>query len=283
MIAPEDDAMTGASKQHRWAAQLYTVRDFTTTESGLRETLHRVAAIGYSGVQISAARALDSGLVSATTARAMLDESGLTCAATHRSWDALRERTDQEIAFHHALGCDFVAIGSLPGAFRGGADGYRRFLAEAVPVIAALKAAGIRFGYHNHEFEFARAENSPNNRGTLFDIFVEEGGADLCLEIDVYWAWHAGVDPALLLSRSGGRLPLIHLKDRAVVAGQEPVMAAVGEVNMPWDGIIRAGDAAGVGWYAVEQDTCPRDPFDCLRSSYDYLASHAFGETSKNP
>ena len=30
---------------------------------------------------------------------------------------------------------------------------------------------------------------------------------------------------------------------------------------------------AGVEWYAVEQDTCRRDPFDCLRSSFDYLSA----------
>ena len=27
----------------------------------------------------------------------------------------------------------------------------------------------------------------------------------------------------------------------------------------------------GVKWYAVEQDQCFRDPFDCLKSSFDFL------------
>ena len=50
-------------------------------------------------------------------------------------------------------------------------------------------------------------------------------------------------------------------------------MCPVGEGNLDWDGIIEAGDKAGVEWYAVEQDTCRRDAFDCLRSSLEFLTS----------
>ncbi|MBC8138923.1 MAG: sugar phosphate isomerase/epimerase [Fibrella sp.] len=265
-------------KSRRLAVQMYTVRDFTATGKEFSETLQKIARMGYTGVQISAAKAIESGELSAKNVRQMLDDNGLVCAATHRSWQALSEHTDAEIESHQTLGCDFTAIGSLPGLFGGGidADGYRRFLTEAKPVIERLKSAGIRFGYHNHQFEFARMEAGAQTRPVLFDIFVDEGGADLCLELDLYWAWEAGVDPVALLGRSAGRLPLVHIKDREVVPGKGEIMAAIGEGNMPWETILPAGDAAGVGWYAVEQDVCPRDPFDCLRSSYDYLSSCAF-------
>lgn len=257
---------------------MYTVRDFTATGKDFSDTLQKIARMGYTGVQISAAKAVESGELSAKVVRQMLDDNGLVCAATHRSWQALGEQTDAEIEFHRTLGCDFIAIGSLPGLFEGnlGADGYRRFVAEAKPVIERLQSAGIRFGYHNHQHEFARADVGSRDKSTLFDIFVDEAGADLCLELDVYWAWEAGVDPVALLRRSAGRLPLIHLKDREVVAGKGAIMAAIGEGNMPWETILPAGDEAGVEWYAVEQDVCPRDPFDCLRSSFEYLSSRPF-------
>lgn len=199
----------------------------------------------------------------------MLDDIGLRCVATHRDWEDLVQRIEEEIAVHRTLGCDFVAIGSLPGRYQEqGAAGYRQFLREAGPVIAALKGAGLRFGYHHHAQEFARI--GPGRR-TLFDLLVEEGGADLMLEVDTYWAVHAGVDPAHLLARCCGRVPVVHLKDREVV-GAEPVMAPVGEGNLNWDAILRACPLAGVEWYAVEQDVCRRDPFDCLRSSFAFLS-----------
>ena len=92
----------------------------------------------------------------------MLDDVGLRCIATHRTWDALAHQTQQEIDFHHVLGCDFTAIGSLPGAWNGvGADGFAQFVRDSAPVIAKLKAAGIRFGYHNHAWEFAPGGGQP--------------------------------------------------------------------------------------------------------------------------
>ena len=253
------------------AVQLYTVCDFTRTEQGFAESLRKIADIGYAGVQLSAVGAMDgdSPAVSAALARKMLDDNGLKCAATHRSWAELRDRTDDTIAFHHELGCDFVAIGSVPGGYDS-VDGYRRFVADAVPVIARLKNAGIRFGYHNHAFEFVRVTNTPGVE-TLWDVFAVEGGADFLLEPDLFWMWHAGYDPAVGLAKCAGRVPLVHLKDKEIVSGNDSVMAPVGEGNLPWNRLIPACQAARVEWYAVEQDVCRRDPFDCLASSFRYL------------
>jgi sugar phosphate isomerase/epimerase len=74
-------------------------------------------------------------------------------------------------------------------------------------------------------------------------------------------------------------VPVIHVKDKEVVPGDGPVMAAVGEGNLDWAGILPACAQAGVEVYAVEQDICRRDPFDCLRSSYEFLQAQGV-ETS---
>lgn len=252
------------------AAQMFTVRDFTQTAQGLADTLARISRIGYPAVQMSGIGAMSgpSPLVTAREARVLLDDNGLRCIATHRSFGDLQARTDDEIAFHHALGCDYVAIGGIGSYGAQGEAGYRRFLADTVTVIARLKEAGLRFGYHNHDFEFARL--GPGSR-TFYDVLIEEGGQDLLLEIDVYWAAHAGVNPQRLVERCVGRIPVIHVKDKEVADGG-PVMAPVGEGNLDWAHLLPACRSAGVEWYAVEQDTCRRDPFDCLRSSFQYLA-----------
>jgi hypothetical protein len=95
----------------------------------------------------------------------------------------------------------------------------------------------------------------------------------MMLEIDTYWIQHAGIDPAKFMLRFPGRLQVIHVKDKEVVSGDGPVMAPVGEGNLDWDAIIEAGKAGGVEWWTVEQDYCRRDPFDCLASSFEYLAA----------
>ncbi|MFP4674144.1 MAG: sugar phosphate isomerase/epimerase family protein [Opitutales bacterium] len=253
------------------AVQMFTLREHTKTAKDLATSLKRVADMGYPAVQMSAIGAMngDNPEVDAATARKMLDDNGLKCIATHRPWPRLVDHVDEEIEFHKTLGCDYVAIGGAP--CENSYEGYRKWLEETRPVIENLKNAGIRFGHHNHSHEFFR----PERYGKTFeDIVIDEGGADLYLELDLYWVEHAGLNCVRILERGKGRVPVIHLKDKEVIQGKnETRMAPIGEGNMDWDDIIPACEAAGVDWYAVEQDQCYRDAFDCLQSSYDFLSS----------
>jgi len=250
------------------ALQLYTLREFTKTADAVRTTLERVREIGFRAVQVSAVAALEADL-SPDVLGQWLRELGLHCIATHRPWGLLRDETAREIAFHKALGCDYAAIGGIPDGYdKLKPAEYRRFIDESRAVRTQLAAAGIRFGHHNHAFEFDRgdcgADLSP------WDVLIDSGGPDYYLELDVYWAWHAGVDPVGLFSRMNGRVPVVHIKDKAVIAG-EPKMAPIGEGNLPWESIIAAGNAAGVEWWCVEQDECHRDAFESVAASYRYL------------
>ncbi len=259
----------------RVAAQLYTVRDYTATAAGFGAALHRIAEIGYRSVQLSAVGCMngESPEVDARTARRMLDDAGLAAPLTHRPWDEIHDRTDECIAFHRELGAELVALGSIPSAYRElGLDGYRRFVADAEPVIANLKDAGLKFAYHNHAFEFERMAplwQSP------FDIMMKHGSPDFLFEVDTYWVVHAGVDLVDLAGKLQGRIPMIHVKDKSPV-GNEVRMAPVGEGNLNWAAILPACESAGSELYAVEQDDCyGRDPFDCLESSFRFLSEHA--------
>ncbi|MFO7725269.1 MAG: sugar phosphate isomerase/epimerase [Oceanipulchritudo sp.] len=255
------------------AVQLFTLREHTRTASELAKTLEKVAAMGYPAVQVSAVGAMnaENPEVDAREMRRMLDDNGLACIATHRPWDALVDNPEAEIEFHRILGCDYCAIGGIPGNYERSYAGYRSWLADARTVIANLGAAGIRFGHHNHSHEFYR----PERHGmTLEDILIDEGPPDLMLELDLYWIEHSGTCCVRILERSHGRVPVIHLKDKEMVEGKvnETRMAPIGEGNHDWDHIIPACEAAGVDWYAVEQDNCYRDPFDCLKSSFAFLS-----------
>jgi acyl carrier protein len=256
------------------AVQMYTVRDFTQTAQGLIESLKKIREIGYEAVQLSAVGAMNGETpeVDAKECRRILDGEGLRCIATHRRWEDLVNRPESEIEFHQILDCDYTAIGGIPGAYgERGEEGYSQFVTDAIPIIERLNEAQLRFGYHNHAHEFQRI--GPGRR-TLYDILIDEGEPDLLLEIDVYWADHAGVNPVRLFERCPGRVPVIHLKDKEVVPKEGPVMAAIGEGNLDWDEILPACEEAGVDYYAVEQDVCRRDPFDCLRSSYTFLTEY---------
>ena len=253
------------------AAQMFTVREFTKTAADFAASLKKIADIGYPAVQLSAVGAMNGETpeVDAALAGRMLADHGLTCIATHRPWDRLRDATEEEIEFHKLIGCDFAAIGGIPGTYECSLAGYRAFVQDAIPVMEKLHAAGIRFGHHNHSTEFFKPVGQDQ---TLEDILIDEAPADLMLELDLYWIEHAGLNCANILKRVPGRVPVIHIKDKEVVEGKnETRMAPIGEGNLEWDRILPACREAGVKWYAVEQDQCFRDPFDCLKSSFDFL------------
>ena len=89
--------------------------------------------------------------------------------------------------------------------------------------------------------------------------------------LDTYWVAHAGMDVVELIGKLGGRLPVVHLKDKAVF-GWEVDYAPVGEGNLDWDRILGAFESAGSEWLVVEQDTCRRDVWECVGSSARFLS-----------
>ena len=244
----------------RLAAQLYTLREFTKTPRDVGRTLEKLAADGWRAVQASGL-----GPIEPTELKKMLDANGLSCCATH---DSLARYTDEPAAVIdqlHILDCQYTALGAFspkPAEFT--RETWQAFIDRFNAASAVLESGGVRLGYHNHSHEWAAVgPGGPRAIDLLADGLTDR----VWFEIDTYWVAHAGGDPAAWIGRFSGRIPCVHLKDRAVAPGREPFMAEVGRGNLNWPAILAACGRAGVAWYIVEQDTCDRDPFESLRIS----------------
>ncbi len=243
-------------------AQLYTVRQHARTIKELRETLKKVATIGYTAVQASGMGPMEPKEVAEAA-----KEAGVVIAATHTDWAALRKDTDRAIEEHKLYQCQHTAIGGLPLEYYN-PDGVKRFVDELAPVAEKLLASGIDFSYHNHAHELAKY-----GKKTWLEALYEKADPKLLkAEIDTHWIQRGGGDPVAWIRRCAGRQPLLHLKDMVVTPQSQPRFAEVGEGNMNWPAILEAAKAAGVRWYLVEQDDCyGRDPFESLAISYRNL------------
>jgi sugar phosphate isomerase/epimerase len=231
------------------AVQLYTVRE--PAKEDFAGTLRRLAAGGVRGVEFAG-----YGGMAVPELRALLDELGMRSAGSHVPLTAWESRPDETLAEIVALGGEYAVVPYVPEERRGGVAFARELAANLNQWAEAARGAGLGFAYHHHDFEFNPLPDGDGN--TLFDILTRETNPDLVgIEIDVYWAAHAGVDPAHLLRELQGRVPLVHLKDLA--AGPERNDLPAGEGILDWAEIVPAASAAGARWWVVEQDN-PADP-----------------------
>jgi sugar phosphate isomerase/epimerase len=248
------------------AAQLYTIRDFIKTVPDFAASMARVRAIGYAGVQLDLEHHPD---VPAREIKRICDENGLTICITHFGYEHFTGNLADVIERQTIWACDQTAIVAMPRSFHDeGADGYRRFATEASQIGATLAASGITLSYHNHSFEFVRFGDQTG----LEILFAASDPRHLKAELDTYWIQHGGADPAAWIRRMAGRMPVVHVKDMAILPDGKQVFAEVGQGNLNWPAIIEAIHAAAVPWIVVEQDHCRRDPFESLQLSYRYLA-----------
>ena len=247
------------------AAQLYTVRDFTKTVEGFADSIAKVSAIGYTAAQVSAI-----GPIPAADVKKICDDYGITIVNTHIAWPRLQEEIAAVIEEHQLWECKHVAIGSMPRHFiEAGEEGIRQFAAEATAVGRTLYEAGLTFSYHNHSFEFIRY----GDKCGLEILFDETDPRYVQAELDTYWIQFGGGDVCQWIVRLKDRMPVVHLKDMAMLGWRDHVMKEVGEGNLNWPGILDACQEANVEWYAVEQDICPGDPFESLAISYRNLVN----------
>ncbi len=243
-------------------AQLFTLRDFCRNLDDFAETLKKVAAIGYTDVQVSGTCAYEPAWLAE-----QLKKNGLTCSITHTNPNRIITNTDQVIADHDVFGCNYIGIGSLPG----GVENYFGFRDDIRAAAQKIAAAGKTLMMHNHYTEFERS--GPDQLNYLEYFMRDFTAQEIGFTFDTYWAQFAGADPAQWIEKLAGRLPCVHLKDMQVVRGERK-MAPVGGGNMNFERIVNACANAGTKHLLVEQDDCNGiDPFICLTRSYQYLTS----------
>lgn len=239
------------------AYQLYCSRNFLP----LPDTLRMLAAAGYSSVEAYGGLLGDiDGLARA------LNSAGLTMDSTHMGLDMVEGDPDRAVQVAKTLGAAMVFVPYLDAKDRpADAVGWRAFAQRVADAGAPLRAAGIAFGWHNHDFEL---EDLPGG-GCALDIFAETPG--LSLELDIGWVARAGHDPVQVIAKHADKIIAAHIKDLAPAGenADEDGWSDVGHGTLDWPAIHAALKSAGVGRYVIEHD----NPSDDARFAQRSLAT----------
>lgn len=231
--------------------QLYTLR--SVLRDDMPAVLAELGAIGYREVELAGTYG--------RTAREMLSEldaAGLQAASSHHGLDEVRGDWDAVLDGATTLGQSLVVVPSIPGNERN-PEGLRRIAEDFNRAGERARSAGLRFGYHNHDWELRAMEGG----GSAIDLLLELTDPELVdWQMDIFWTAHAGADPVGYLARHPGRATSFHVKDRSA-AGE---MVDVGRGAIDFAPVFAA--AGEHLRHAFVEHDAPADPLDTARTSY---------------
>jgi sugar phosphate isomerase/epimerase len=244
-------------KKDQISIQLYTVREVASQD--FLGTLSKIAEIGYPAVEFAGLHGY-----SAAEVRAQLDKVGLKAPSAHVPYTRFVNEFDTVIDEMKTLGCDYAIVPWIDPETRAGLANATRFIRSLQEIGTDVQKAGLRFGYHNHDFEFAPLTGGTGTT-TMWDLIQTETDPSVVeLELDVFWVYYGGADAAALVAQSPERYPLLHFKDMTGT-GADRRDAPVGQGEIDFSPLL-ASSAASTHWYVVEQDN-PADAFADVATS----------------
>jgi len=244
-------ALVGAqSKTIPVGLELFSVRDELNKD--LFATVTAVAKLGYEIVEFYSPY-FGWTVDYAKQVRKLLDDLGIECRSLHsprRAFEA--DGRAKAIELNKILGSSSVVMASPGGRFED-ADGWKSVAELLSEAHQQFEAAGIRAGYHNHQFEWKAVDGDRHG----MDILAAGTPDGVTLQLDVGTCVEMGVDPVAWIKAHPGRIRSIHCKEWAPGTEEDgkAYRVLVGEGAAPWREIIKAAESVGgVEYYLIEQE-----------------------------
>jgi sugar phosphate isomerase/epimerase len=255
----DDDGRGGSVPRNRRGIQLYTLRRIMdNSQDDARTVLRWLGRNGYTEVE-----PYWRFEWTPQQFRRELERAGLRASASHDGLDIDPNNADwrdgyrQNLEYAAELGQRWTGLAWYPEPYT---EARFRQIAERMNEAGELaREYGLRFFYHNHDFEFL---NRQANGAPLFDIYLEETERDLVwFELDILWIVVGGENPVEYLRADPTRYMGYHVKDRvwgtrrlADGSPDNPV-EDVGPGMLDFPDVFRAGDARGADkFFFIEHD-----------------------------
>jgi sugar phosphate isomerase/epimerase len=128
------------------------------------------------------------------------------------------------------------------------------------------KKSGMKFGYHNHDFEFSQKLNNL----TVYDIMLKNTDPNLVMQqLDTGNLYNGGAKAIDIVKAYPGRFESMHVKDEILSAGghekYESTILGAGIVDLK--NVIDLGrKSGGTKHFIIEQEAYQgKKPIDCVR------------------
>ncbi|WP_372651101.1 sugar phosphate isomerase/epimerase family protein [Draconibacterium sp.] len=250
--------------------QLYSVRDDMGKD--VPGTLKAVGEMGYGFVETAGYGDGKIYGMEPVEFTELCKSNGLKVLGAHtgqdvpseEKWDETMAWWDTCIAAHKAAGVKWIVQPWMGGSAYESLEGLKAYCAYFNAVGEKCNAAGIRFGYHNHDKEFTTEyEGKP-----LYDWMLELTDPEkVMFQLDLYWIAEGGKNAVDYFEKYPGRFELWHIKD-------EKELGESGKMDFASVFAERLKSRAKYGIVEVERYNF--EPLESCKKSFEYLKTQDY-------
>ncbi|NLR80914.1 TIM barrel protein [Chitinophaga eiseniae] len=273
--------LAAAASKPVLSIQLYSIReDMKKDPAG---TLKQLAAMGYKYVEHAGYSNRKFYGYSATEFKKRLSDLGLSMPSGHTvmrkdHWDtAKKDFTDEwkyTVEDAATVGQHFVISPWLDESLRKNYDDFKAYMDVFNKSGALCKRSGMKFGYHNHDFEFSQQLNGQK----IFDLILTSTDPTLVAQqLDIGNMYHAGGIALDIIKKYPGRFELMHVKDEIKSAkgemGSSYESTVLGKGVIPVKEVIDLGKkSGGTRYFIIEQESYQgQAPLDAVKEDLQVM------------
>jgi sugar phosphate isomerase/epimerase len=269
----KSDLLTFTKPNTLTGIQLYSVRDEMKKDAA--GTLKQLASYGYKYVEH--ANYIDRKFYgySAADFKKLLKDMDLQMRSGHtvmgrQHWDdSKKDFTDlwkYTVEDAATVGQNFVISPSLDDSYRKNYDDLKRHMEVFNKSGELCKKSGMKFGYHNHDFEFSQQLNGE----TVYNIILNNTDPELVIQqLDIGNLYNGGAKAIDVVQKFPGRFVSMHVKDEIPVSGSnekyESTILGKGIVNVK-EVIDLGRKSGGTRHFIIEQESYQgQSPLDAAK------------------
>ncbi len=259
--------------------QLYSIRDEMTKDP--LGSLTQLAKMGYVYVEHANYVKRKFYTYTATEFKKVLDDLGLKMVSGHtvmgkQHWDETKkdfsDSWKQTIEDAGILQQKYVVSPSMDDSMRGKYDDFMRYMDVFNKCGELCKKQGMKFGYHNHDFEFKEKLNGVK----LFDIMMKNmDPALVVIQLDIGNMYNGGAVALDVVNQYPGRFENIHVKDEIKATSGSDMY----ESTILGEGIVHCKEVVdlatkigGTTCYIIEQESYQgKTPMECVKKDLEIM------------
>jgi sugar phosphate isomerase/epimerase len=241
--------------------QLWSVRD--QMKENPKATLTELASFGYTHIEsFEGGDGMFWGM-SPKDFKNFLQDLGLRAISTHAN---VFERLEEKAALAAESGMEYLICPWLGP--KDTIDEYKEAADFFAKCTTICEQAGIKFGYHNHDYSFLPLEEMIPQ-----DVLMKNTPDTMMYEMDIYWIVAAKQKPQYWLDKYRGRWHIVHCKDREDLPfDQKDASIELGKGVVDFNLVQRAYAAGEVKYLIVEQERWPKyTPMESAQKNAKYM------------